>query len=134
MISGSLMGQTGPGCRARTSSIPRAPMERFEPPPPPMCPAREMGDPLGPTGVATFWLFGGHAFDSVGTYGELNDLWKFDGLNWTWVSGAPVANQSGSFGTLGTASSSNTPSSRAWSTSWTDPAGTLWLFGGGGYD
>ena len=42
------------------------------------------------------WLFGGWGYDSVvNENGYLNDLWKFDGANWTWVSGDNTVNQSG---------------------------------------
>ena len=47
------------------------------------------------------WLFGGIGFDSTGAYGYLNDLWKFDGANWIWVSGSNPVNQSGNYGTQG---------------------------------
>jgi hypothetical protein len=33
------------------------------------------------------WLFGGRGFGVNDTSGYLNDLWKFDGNQWTWVSG-----------------------------------------------
>jgi N-acetylneuraminic acid mutarotase len=79
-----------------------------------------------------FWLFGGDGQDSTGAFGLLNDLWKFDGNNWTWVSGTNVPGQAGVYGTRGTASSSNTPGARDRSTNWTDRNGNLWLFGGGG--
>src|SRR5579864_8632430 len=81
-----------------------------------------------------FWLFGGDGRDSTGSFGHLNDLWKFDGKNWTWASGANTANQFGVYGTRGTASSSNVPGARNFPTSWSDGNGNLWLFGGGGYD
>src|SRR5260370_31459256 len=42
----------------------------------------------------------------AGTQGDLNDLWKFDGTNWTWVSGSDLINQPGVFGTKGVASRS----------------------------
>ena len=29
------------------------------------------------------WLFGGRGYDSSGAVGRLNDLWNFDGTNWT---------------------------------------------------
>ena len=31
------------------------------------------------------WLFGGKGKDVNGTEGLLNDLWKWDGTNWTWM-------------------------------------------------
>jgi N-acetylneuraminic acid mutarotase len=80
------------------------------------------------------WLFGGRGYDSAGDWGYLTDLWKFDGTNWTWVSGDSTANQSGVYGTIGVAAAANKPGSRYGSISWTDSSGNLWLFGGDGYD
>lgn len=77
-----------------------------------------------------FWLFGGEGFDSSGTRGFLNDLWKFDGTNWTWVSGSIICNQIGIYGTKGVAASENIPAGRFYSVSWADNSGNLWLFGG----
>ncbi len=79
-----------------------------------------------------FWLFGGNGFDSTGagTQGDLNDLWKFDGTNWTWVSGSDLINQPGVFGTKGVASPSNVPGARVYAISWIDKSNNLWLFGG----
>jgi len=80
------------------------------------------------------WLFGGLGHDSTGNIDRLNDLWRFDGRQWTWVSGADVVDQQGVYGTQGTASPSNVPGARAYAISWIDSAGNLWLFGGYGYD
>jgi N-acetylneuraminic acid mutarotase len=79
------------------------------------------------------WLFGGQGYDSS-TFGYLNDLWKFDGSNWTWVKGASTVNQSGVYGTQGQAHPSNVPGAREESICWIDSSGDLWLFGGYGYD
>jgi hypothetical protein len=76
------------------------------------------------------WLFGGSGFDITGTYSILNDLWKFDGANWTWVSGSNIIDQVGVYGTKGMAASGNVPGARDGSISWTDSSGNLWLFGG----
>jgi N-acetylneuraminic acid mutarotase len=81
-----------------------------------------------------FWVFGGFGFDSTGTYDRLNDLWRFDGTNWTWISGSKVVNQSGVYGTQGTAVASNVPGARSNAVSWKDSNNNLWLFGGFGYD
>jgi uncharacterized repeat protein (TIGR02543 family) len=81
-----------------------------------------------------FWLFGGFGYDSTVAYGDLNDLWKFDGANWTWVSGSNHIGQSGIYGTKGTAGLSNIPGGRVTSVSWTDKNGNFWLFGGMGFD
>ncbi len=80
------------------------------------------------------WLFGGEGLDASGTQGYLNDLWKYDGANWTWVSGSDLVSQSGTYGTQGTADPTNVPGARGFSVSWTDSSGNLWLFGGLGYD
>ncbi len=80
------------------------------------------------------WLFGGTGSDSTGTEGTLNDLWKFDGTNWTWVGGSNLADQPGVYGTNGTASASNVPGARNCAVSWVDTSGNLWLFGGTGHD
>ncbi|WP_434783059.1 kelch repeat-containing protein [Ferrovum myxofaciens] len=80
------------------------------------------------------WLFGGSGYDSTGTFGVLNDLWKFNlgTQQWTWVNGSQLANQPGSYGTApgtqgipGARSSAN-----AWFLSGTGTSGSLWLFGG----
>jgi N-acetylneuraminic acid mutarotase len=86
-------------------------------------------DPAG-----SFWLFGGYGFDSAGTQGDLNDLWKYSGGQWTWMSGSNIANQAGTYGTLGTPAPGNVPGARVWAVDWTDAAGSLWLFGGYGLD
>jgi N-acetylneuraminic acid mutarotase len=80
------------------------------------------------------WLFGGGGYDAAGTFGLLNDLWSFDGSNWTWVNGATTVNQAGVYGTQGTAAASNVPGAREGSTTWIDAGGNLWLFGGYGLD
>lgn len=81
-----------------------------------------------------FWLFGGNGYDSVGTIGRLNDLWKYSGGEWTWVAGSNLAEQRGVYGTLGVTSSNNVPGARIDAVSWTDSSGNLWLFGGFGFD
>ena len=81
-----------------------------------------------------FWLFGGLGYDSAGTYADLNDLWKYSGGQWIWMSGSDVASQQGTYGTLGTAAPGNVPGAREFALAWTDAAGNFWLFGGLGYD
>jgi len=87
------------------------------------------------------WLFGGGGFDSTGAEGSLNDLWKFNpalGANgeWIWMGGSTFAAQgdSGVYGTLGIAASTNIPGGRSGAVSWKDTSGNLWLFGGNGND
>ncbi|MGA2234618.1 MAG: hypothetical protein ABSG23_04040 [Terriglobales bacterium] len=81
-----------------------------------------------------FWLFGGNGYDSNGNYGFLNDLWKYSAGQWTWMGGASVVDQPGTYGTQGTAVAGNVPGARNSGVSWIDASGNLWLFGGGGYD
>ena len=80
------------------------------------------------------WLFGGIGYDSTQPYCTLNDLWKFDGSQWTWVSGSNTKGATGSYGTQGTAGSGNVPGARYYATGWIDSAANLWLFGGYGFD
>lgn len=83
-------------------------------------------------GAGNVWLFGGYGYGSS-TAGDLNDLWKWDGTNWTWVNGSKFVNFTGVYGTLGAAAAANVPGARFASNSWIDAAGSLWLFGGMGY-
>jgi hypothetical protein len=62
-----------------------------------------------------------------------NDLWIFDGGNWTWMSGNFSTNQIGSYGDEGVPSPSNVPGARRGAISWRDNNGNLWMFGGEGY-
>jgi YD repeat-containing protein len=78
------------------------------------------------------WLFGGDGLPG-GNAGSFNDLWKFDGSNWIWISGSTTTNQPGNYGTKGVPASSNVPGARTWSIPWIDAASRLWLFGGYSY-
>lgn len=93
------------------------------------------------------WLFGGFGFALMSPSGPqvpgfLNDLWFWDGV-WTPVNAGPAVkgtwpalaaeDMNGNYGTLGTASPSNTPGSRWGGVSWTDATGNLWMFGGQGF-
>jgi len=49
---------------------------------------------------------------------------------WSWMGGSSVGYQTGVYGTLGTAASTNTPGGRNSAASWSDTSGNLWLFGG----
>ncbi|HTW74183.1 MAG TPA: hypothetical protein VMD56_04600 [Steroidobacteraceae bacterium] len=80
------------------------------------------------------WLFGGFGYDSAGTAGQLNDLWRYGAGEWTWMGGSDRANQTGTYGTLGKPSAANIPGARGQAVARTDASGNLWLFGGHGYD
>jgi N-acetylneuraminic acid mutarotase len=83
----------------------------------------------------SLWLFGGFGRGASLDSGQLCDLWKFDPetLQWTWVAGPQTVNESGTYGTQGTASASNTPGGRNGAASWLDASGKFWMFGGTGY-
>jgi N-acetylneuraminic acid mutarotase len=81
------------------------------------------------------WIFGGAGYNTYyANLAELNDLWKYSGGQWTWVSGyANLIDQLGTYGTQGTPAPGNVPGSRDSGMSWTDAAGNLWFFGGEGF-
>jgi hypothetical protein len=96
------------------------------------------------------WLFGGLGLDSVGTQNPgigglpdgstpegalLNDLWRYD-INtqqWTWMSGAAIAEQLGAYGSQQVPAAGFYPGSRWGSSGWSDSNGNLWFFGGWGW-
>jgi N-acetylneuraminic acid mutarotase len=89
------------------------------------------------------WLFGGIGYDANGMYGLLNDFWVFNrSINqWTWMGGSSTMSglaagegQPGLYGTLGTPALGNIPGSRGYGSTWIDPSGNFWLFGGSGFD
>ncbi len=78
-------------------------------------------------------LFGGDGYGASATAsGLLNDLWCYSPSTgaWTWVGGTQATWNAGTFGTQGTASSSNLPSARMGAAAAVDGAGNVWLFGG----
>jgi N-acetylneuraminic acid mutarotase len=86
--------------------------------------------------AGNLWLFGGTGNISTGSSStNQNDLWKYNPSTneWTWMNGDNVGNSSGSYGTKGFSSATNTPGGRYGSLSWKDLAGNFWLFGGETY-
>jgi len=80
--------------------------------------------------TGTVWMFGGYGYAAGATPGLLNDLWKYSGGQWTWVSGSNAINPDGVYGTLGTPAASNVPGGRQASVGWVDKSGNFWVFGG----
>jgi N-acetylneuraminic acid mutarotase len=88
------------------------------------------------------WLFGGWGVDSAGTWGLLNDIWKFTPVTnlWTWMGGSSTVpnnggnsgGQLGVYGSLGVQAATNMPGGRQAAASWTDSSGNFWIFGGSG--
>jgi len=60
----------------------------------------------------------------------LNDLWKYSGGQWTWISGSITGNSAGSYGTQGSTAATNQPPGRQASAAWIDNTGNFWMFGG----
>jgi hypothetical protein len=84
--------------------------------------------------AGNLWLSGGDGYDSAGDVDELNDLWEYSAGKWAWMGGSNLVGESGIYGTLGSATSGNTPGGRSLAVGWTDTSGNFWLFGGLGYD
>jgi N-acetylneuraminic acid mutarotase len=79
------------------------------------------------------WLFGGVFRGSNGELEFLNDLWKYNAGQWTWMGGSSTTDQPGTYGTEGTPGSVNIPGARNYSATWIDTSGNFWLFGGNTY-
>lgn len=76
-----------------------------------------------------FWIFGGLSTNESNIW-HFNDLWKFDGTNWTWISGQNFSNAEGEYGIKGVDSISNCPRARSQAIPFKDSKNNLWLFGG----
>ena len=79
-------------------------------------------------------LFGGFGRDTGVTDGSLNDLWIYDGADWTWYAGSNSIDQLGDYGTKGTAAAARIPGGRERAAIWRDQAGNIWAFGGQVFD
>jgi hypothetical protein len=83
-----------------------------------------------------FWLFGGYGLGTTSASGELNDLWEYSTTSGTWsfINGSTTVGAGGVYGSEGTVAAMNVPGARYSPISWTDAAGSLYLFGGYGLD
>lgn len=77
------------------------------------------------------WIFGGCREEAAAE--KLRDLWTFNGVNWTWVSGDDSTNVPGIYGSLKIEDPANIPGSRDDASVWTDARENLWMFGGRGF-
>lgn len=84
--------------------------------------------------ASVVWVFGGVAVGDNGVAGSLNDLWRFDGSQWSWEAGVRRAPAPGRWGTKGIADPANVPSGRVRSALWVGSDGTVWLYGGSGWN
>lgn len=85
-----------------------------------------------------FWIFGGEWSFSRNTSDIVpsllyNDLWRYDGTYWTWISGFNIEAQYGKYLSKGWKSPVNFPGGRRSSAVWIDSGNNLWIFGGYGY-
>jgi hypothetical protein len=69
------------------------------------------------------------AIDSQASQGPINDLWKYSGGQWTWVSGSNIIQQTGIYSGTG-----SVPGAREGQNGWIDSSGNFWLFAGNGID
>ncbi len=83
----------------------------------------------------TIYVFGGKAYDNLGTYGDMNDLWKFDPItnNWTWIKGSNAVTGTAIYGTVGIENANNTPGARYGQATWSFN-NKMYIMGGYGYD
>lgn len=77
------------------------------------------------------WIFGGAIF-SQDTVIYFNDLWRWDGTYWTWISGSSSPDQPTIHGTIGIPSITTVPGARYAVGSFIDALDHLWVFGGFG--
>ncbi len=85
-----------------------------------------------------YYVFGGTGYGSS-KYGQLNDTWKYSGLDplskqpvWTWMNGDSTVNSTGRYGTIGVAGNKNAPPAREYGSMTRIENGKYLLFGGGG--
>ncbi|MFI5150207.1 MAG: kelch repeat-containing protein [Bacteroidia bacterium] len=75
------------------------------------------------------WFYGGYSGSAAGVS---DNMWKYDIGNgmWTWMNGSgPSSTSSTAYGPIGVEGASFHPGSRTGYTSFTDPAGKMFLFG-----
>jgi len=78
-------------------------------------PGARVGASSGVDVNGNVFLFGGLGYDSAGTNGLLNDGWADNGGSWIWMTGSNIApaGGGGTYGTMGTFSTLNSPPSRS---------------------
>ncbi|MEQ9403954.1 MAG: kelch repeat-containing protein [Cyclobacteriaceae bacterium] len=112
------------------TNLPTIPGIRTEPDPKNMPGARSFAS-VWHANDGSIWLYGGNGKDVNPRSGRLNDLWKYDGDNWTWMGGTVGKNGYSKFGEI--PGEAITPGGREASVYWQDSKGVFWLFGGHGY-
>ncbi|MCY7422822.1 MAG: hypothetical protein LH478_13915, partial [Chitinophagaceae bacterium] len=82
------------------------------------------------------WMYSGFGFatNSI-NIGRLNDLWKYDATNnsWVWIKGDSALNVRGFYGTKGTPALANKPGARFYARGKVDTSGNFLLYEGAGF-
>lgn len=104
------------------------------------CDTLNLNSPMGKFEIRATWptacgffFFGGYRNGaSLGSYNAYNDLWYYniETNKFTWASGTGIANNMGSYGTMGVSLISNLPRARGGALAFKDNQANLWLFGG----
>lgn len=79
------------------------------------------------------WLMGGYGYDATGSFGAMNDLWKYTIATnqWTWMKGPNIASSPPVMGTMGVPNPANIPPPVSESScTWVDASNNLWFYGG----
>lgn len=78
------------------------------------------------------FLFGGLGISSSGSLGRMNDFWKWDGTDWTWIAGTDALNNQGALSASPSSpDAGNYPSARSAACFWGDDNG-FYMYGGQG--
>ena len=98
-------------------------------------PWNSLQEPGGRRGAAIWqlddsvYLLGGYGVSHTGALGDLSDLWKYQGSQWTYMGGT---NGVSSLPNVNEPSALQWPSARRQACTWEDKQGILFLFGGFG--
>ena len=75
-------------------------------------------------------LLGGADDPLPNDWNAMSDLWSWDGATWTWVGGASMADQPGTYGTRGLPATGNEPGARYLPAIGRGAAGSAFVLGG----
>lgn len=75
-------------------------------------------------------LYGGTGYAGGNTAGPLNDLWKFNGVNWVWTAGTDVLRDKGVRTQKRMISKLNNPAGLYGAVGWVGRDNSLYLFAG----
>ena len=95
-------------------------------------PGGRFGAAYGQAPNGDLYMYGGYGVDEAKNVGLLGNLWKFDGQNWTWLSGDKLMNQQSvrTSSPRVTPVSTTRPGGRFQSSLWVDESYNVYVFGG----